>query len=147
MTDQLSGESNDPYDLQRFVRAQSESYSTAFAEICRGAKRTHWIWFIFPQIAGLGSSAMSQLYAIQSLDEARAYLAHPLLGSRLEACVTVLQELPPSTASAVMGPIDATKLRSSLTLFIAAGAPAIFQAALDRWFGGEPDQATLHRVG
>ena len=133
----------DPYQLDRFLIAQEGIYEQALAEIRRGAKRSHWMWFIFPQIAGLGSSTMSQRYAINSLDEARAYLAHPVLGRRLLDCVSALQDLTSATARVVFGDVDASKLRSSLTLFNEAGAGPLFQAALDRWFGGERDGATL----
>jgi len=137
----------DPFDLDRFVAAQAGSYDTALAEIQRGAKRSHWMWYIFPQIAGLGRSDMAQRYAIRSLDEARAYLAHPILGVRLRQCVAALQDLIGLTAGVVFGDIDATKLRSSLTLFIEAGAGPLFTAALDRWFEGAKDEATLDRLG
>lgn len=133
-------------DLGRFVTAQSGVYHVALAEIRRGRKQSHWMWFIFPQVAGLGTSAMAQRYAIASLDGARAYLAHPLLGPRYVECVTSLQALPASSAEAVFGPVDAMKLRSSLTLFEAASAPAIVAAALERWFGGRRDEATLART-
>ena len=136
-----------PDDLDRFVTAQEASYDTALAEIRRGAKRTHWMWFVFPQIAGLGMSLTSQRYAITSLDEARAFLAHPLLGRRLRDCVAALQDLTGTTAESVFGSVDAAKLRSSLTLFIAAGADQLFDAALDRWFEGVPDDATLRLLG
>jgi uncharacterized protein (DUF1810 family) len=139
--------SGDRFGLDRFVAAQDGVYETALGEIRRGAKRSHWMWFIFPQIAGLGSSAMAQLYAIASLDEARAYLAHPLLGPRLRACVEALQDLTGTTAEAVFGGIDAIKLRSSLTLFVEAGGEPLYRAALERWFRGEPDMATLDRLG
>lgn len=134
-------------DLDRFVTAQAASYDTALAEIRRGAKRTHWMWFVFPQIAGLGTSATAQRYAITSLDEARAYLAHPLLGRRLRDCVAALQDLTGTTAESVFGSVDAAKLRSSLTLFVAAGADPLLSAALDRWFDGVPDDATLRLLG
>ena len=101
----------DPFDLDRFVAAQDRVYPVALAEIKAGMKRSHWMWFIFPQIAGLGRSATAQHYAIASLDEARAYLAHESLGPRLRACVAALQDLPPTSATAVFGDIDATKLR------------------------------------
>jgi uncharacterized protein (DUF1810 family) len=133
----------DAFDLERFVEAQAGSYQSALAEIAHGAKRSHWMWFIFPQIAGLGSSAMAHRYAIRSLEEARAYLAHPVLGARLIECVTALQDLPDTTAEAVFGPVDAIKLRSSLTLFIEADGGPRFSAAIDRWFEGRKDQATL----
>lgn len=134
---------DDPYELSRFVDAQESNYETALAEIRRGAKRSHWMWFIFPQIAGLGVSAMAQRYAIKSLDEARAYLAHPALGSRLIACVGALQDLCDTTAEEVFGEIDAVKLRSSLTLFDKAGGGPLFDAALERWCPGA-DPATLN---
>jgi uncharacterized protein (DUF1810 family) len=134
---------SDPHDLDRFVAAQEGSYDTALAEIRRGAKRSHWMWYVFPQIAGLGRSATAQRYAIASLAEARAYLEHPLLGPRLRDCVSALQDLTSGTAEGVFGEVDAIKLRSSLTLFEAAGAGPLFAAALDRWFGGTRDPATL----
>lgn len=134
---------SDAFDLERFVRAQAGSYDTALAEIRRGAKRGHWMWFVFPQVAGLGHSAMARRYAIGGIDEARAYLAHPLLGSRLRACVAALQDLPETTAERVFGGIDAVKLRSSLTLFAEAGGGALFEAALARWFAGARDSATM----
>jgi uncharacterized protein (DUF1810 family) len=135
-----------PFDLQRFVDAQQDSYETALAEISHGRKRSHWMWYIFPQIAGLGHSAMARHYAIGSLDEAAAYLAHPLLGPRYIACTKALQdlgELPGRSAETVFGVVDAMKLRSSLTLFEAAGAPQPITAAIERWYGGERDPATL----
>lgn len=136
-------------DLTRFVEAQDGGvYARALGEIRAGAKTSHWMWFVFPQIAGLGHSAMAQRYAIAGLDEARAYLAHPVLGARLAECVAALAALPDATtAEAVFGGIDAIKLRSSLTLFEAAGGGAAFAAALDRWYGGSRDPETLRRVG
>jgi uncharacterized protein (DUF1810 family) len=131
---------NDPYDLERFIAAQAGSYDTALAEIRRGAKRSHWMWYVFPQVAGLGHSAMAQRYAIGSLDEARAYLAHPVLGARLRECIAALDSLSGTTAERVFGGIDAVKLRSSLILFEAAGAP--FGPTIARWFS-ERDPATL----
>ncbi len=133
----------DHFNLERFVSAQAGSFESALAEIRRGAKRSHWMWFIFPQIAGLGSSVMARTYAISSRAEARAYLDHPVLGRRLLECVAALQDLTGTTADAVFGRIDAIKLRSSLTLFIEAGASPPLQAALDRWFEGRKDEATL----
>jgi uncharacterized protein (DUF1810 family) len=131
------------YDLDRFVLAQNDHYQSAFAELRRGTKRTHWMWFIFPQIEGLGQSEMARRYAIRSLDEARAYLGHPLLGPRFRECVAALQDLTGITAEQVFGPVDAVKLRSSLTLFLAASGEPLLQAALERWFGGDTDAATL----
>jgi uncharacterized protein (DUF1810 family) len=133
---------DDPFSLSRFVEAQRGSYDQALAEIRRGAKRTHWMWYIFPQIAGLGTSPMAKRYAIRSIEEARAYLAHPLLGARYEECVAALQDLTDTTPERVFGGIDAIKLRSSLTLFSAASDAPLFKAALSRWFGSA-DAATL----
>lgn len=131
------------HDLSRFVEAQEGIYAAALAEIGRGKKRSHWMWFIFPQLAGLGRSSTAQLYAIQSADEARAYLAHPVLGVRYRECVAAVQDLAASDPVAVFGSIDAVKLRSSLTLFEAVDGHPLFGAALDRWFGGERDARTL----
>ncbi len=132
----------DPFRLERFVDAQTDVFETALAEIRAGAKRSHWMWFIFPQLAALGQSATAKHYGIESLAEAQAYLAHPLLGPRLRECVSALQALPPAKAEQVFGPIDALKLRSSLTLFDAAGAGPQFAAALERWFGGADAKTT-----
>lgn len=136
---------HDPYDLQRFVEAQDQgdTYAHALAELRAGRKRTHWMWFVLPQLAGLGSSAMAQRYALASLDEARAYLAHPILGPRLLACVAALNGLAGVTAHEVLGSPDDMKFRSCLTLF-AAAAPAErgFTQALELYYGGEPDPAT-----
>ncbi|WP_227340367.1 DUF1810 domain-containing protein [Sphingopyxis sp. P8] len=135
------------YDaLQRFAEAQAEFYPRALGEIGRGKKRSHWMWFIFPQLAGLGRSAMAQRYAIADLGEARAYLAHPLLGGRYWESVEALQDLTLSDPVAVFGEVDAMKLRSSLTLFEAASDRPLFAAALDRWFGGVRDERTLARL-
>ena len=128
--------------LARFVEAQANSYTSALAEIRAGAKRSHWIWFIFPQLRGLGQSETAHYYGIASMEEARAYLAHDLLGSRYRECVQALQQLHTSDPVAVFGSIDAMKLRSSLTLFEAVEPNAPFAAALDRWFDGERDAAT-----
>ena len=136
----------DPFNLERFVIAQTGIFETALAEIRRGAKRSHWMWFIFPQIAGLGVSMMARTYAVRSLAEAHAYLGHPVLGARLRECVATLQDLTGTTAEAVFGETDAAKLRSSLTLFIEAGAGPLFAAALDRWFEGRKDEATLRLI-
>lgn len=131
-------------DLDRFVAAQAGIYATALAEIRAGAKRSHWMWFIFPQLAGLGHSAMARAYAIGSLDEARAYLAHPVLGERLRACV---RAIPDGDPERMFGGIDAVKLRSSLTLFAAAGgADDPFGAAINRLFDGQADATTLRMI-
>lgn len=134
----------DNFALDRFVLAQESVFDAALAEIRRGRKRSHWMWYIFPQLTGLGRSAMAQRYAILSLDEARAYLAHPTLGRRLLTCVEALQDLPVANAELVFGETDAKKLRSSLTLFSHAGGGHLFEAALLRWFSGQVDDATLH---
>ena len=138
----------DAHDLDRFLDAQEGSYETALDELKSGHKRSHWIWFIFPQIAGLGRSPTAQHYAIRSLDEAQAYLAHPILGARLHECIKVLQLLPPASAEDVFGSLDAMKVRSSLTLFAEADpGDAIVAAALDRWFDGRRDDTTLELLG
>ena len=129
--------------LERFVEAQEPVYARALEEIRRGEKRSHWMWFIFPQLAGLGSSAMAQRFAIASLGEAQAYLDHPLLGPRYIACVEALQDLGSSDPLPVFGHTDARKLQSSLTLFEAASGEPIITAALDRWFAGARDARTL----
>jgi uncharacterized protein (DUF1810 family) len=129
--------------LERFVEAQDGVYDDALAELSAGRKRTHWIWFIFPQIAGLGSSPTARLYAIASLDEARAYLAHPVLGPRLRECAQALLAIDGRSARDILGYPDDLKLRSSMTLFArAADDPGVFQAVLDRYFDG-PDPLTL----
>jgi len=133
------------HDLSRFVAAQADSYDIALAELRAGRKRSHWMWWIFPQIAGLGRSETARHYAIASADEARAYLADPLLGSRLieatRAAITAS-----GSAETIFGSIDAMKLRSSLTLFEAVAADsqkAVFTAGLDRFYSGKRDRATL----
>ncbi|WP_205634024.1 DUF1810 domain-containing protein [Labilithrix luteola] len=140
---------NVPYDLERFVLAQNgaNTYAHALQELRRGRKTSHWMWFVFPQIAGLGQSSMARTYAIASLEEARAYLAHPILGKRLLECLDVLRALPETNAQTIFGGIDAIKLRSSLTLFLrAAPDQAIFQELLERYFGGVLDPATDERL-
>lgn len=135
-------------DLQRFVSAQAGSYASALAELLAGDKRSHWMWYVFPQIAGLGRSDMAREYALDSLEEARAYLAHPVLGARLRECVDALARLPASaTAERVLGGTDAMKLRSSLTLFArAAPDDTRFADAIVRWFDGDYDAATDARL-
>lgn len=134
-------------DLNRFIEAQTASYATALHEITAGAKRSHWMWFVLPQLRGLGSSTMAQHYGIASLAEARAYLDHPILGARYLDCIDALQRLEGRYPKAVFGAIDAMKLRSSLTLFEAPKPLPLFDAALERWFDGERDKATLHGLG
>jgi uncharacterized protein (DUF1810 family) len=133
---------HDLFNLSRYVDAQRGKYEQALAEIRAGAKRTHWMWFVFPQIIGLGTSAMAQRFAIHSLAEAEAFLRHPILGSRYEQSVVALHDLDNTTANQVFGDIDAIKLRSSLTLFSKADDKQIFRAAIYRWFG-TPDERTI----
>lgn len=134
----------DLLNLDRFVSAQEATYTRVLTELARGLKTSHWMWFIFPQVADLGSSEMSRRYAIGSIEEAQAYLAHPLLGARYRECVAVLQDLVGTTAKAVFGSVDAAKLRSSLTLFAeAAPGDPLFATALQRWFGGDKDKRTV----
>ena len=134
-------------DLERFVRAQEPVYATVLAELRAGAKRSHWMWFIFPQIAGLGHSSMAQRYAIASLEEARAYLAHPLLGARLRECCALLLGVEGRAIGDILGYPDDLKLGSSLTLFsLAAPDEPLFAACLDKYYGGQPDPATLAQV-
>jgi uncharacterized protein (DUF1810 family) len=138
---------SDPFDLQRFVEAQAPVYEQARRELEAGRKESHWMWFIFPQIAGLGQSAMSVRFAIASLDEAKAYLAHPVLGSRLGECAGLVLGVEGRTARDMFGSIDEMKFRSSMTLFARAAADEdIFQRCLDKYFAGAPDTATLARL-
>ena len=136
------------YDLDRFVEAQAHIYEGVLAELRRGHKTGHWIWYIFPQIAGLGHSAMSQHYAISSLGEARAYLAHPVLGARLRECAGFVLAVMGRTAEEIFGATDAMKLRSSMSLFHrAAPDEPVFAAVLERYYGGVADEATDARLG
>jgi uncharacterized protein (DUF1810 family) len=135
----------DRYDLERFVSAQEDggTYERALAELRRGRKVTHWMWFVFLQLSGLGHSAMAKRYAIGSLAEAKAYLAHPLLGPRLLACAAAVVDCGAPSAESVFGGIDARKLHSSVTLFLRADPSLqVLQAVLDGYFGGAPDAAT-----
>jgi uncharacterized protein (DUF1810 family) len=134
------------HDLSRFLEAQAGSYDAALGEIIAGAKRSHWMWFIFPQLKGLGRSAMAEYYGIASLAEARAYLDHPVLGRRYIQCVETLQTLPSADPAHTFGPVDTMKLRSSLTLFEAASLLPLLSDAIDRWFDGARDEATLRRL-
>ena len=130
--------------LERFIEAQAPIYAQALGELRAGQKQSHWMWFIFPQIAGLGQSPMSRAYAIQSLDEARAYLAHPVLGSRLRECSQALMNLRDKNARDIFGSIDAMKLRSCLTLFAEADPnDVMFCNVLEKYFDGDADEATL----
>jgi uncharacterized protein (DUF1810 family) len=152
----------DEWRLERFVAAQDRdgTYQHAVAELRAGTKTSHWMWFIFPQIAGLGMSAISREYAISSAGEARAYLVHPVLGPRLRQCAQIVADTEGRSADRIFGPVDALKLRSSMTLFAAAadqadasgdaGASAkdgaLFRAILTKYFGGMPDEATVARL-
>jgi uncharacterized protein (DUF1810 family) len=139
---------NDPYNLERFVSAQDhgDTYHHALDELRHGQKTSHWMWFVFPQIAGLGHSAVSQNFAIASLEEATAYLDHPILGPRLTECTRVLAETQGRSAVDILGRIDAQKLHSSMTLFRqAAPDEPLFARILDRYFDGIPDHTGLPR--
>ncbi|AXJ08368.1 DUF1810 domain-containing protein [Arthrobacter sp. PM3] len=140
----------DPYDLERFVAAQDagQTYSRALAELGAGLKRSHWMWFVFPQLAGLGHSETARRYAIMSLDEARAYVRHAVLGSRLREAAAAVAGAEGLSAVQILGGIDARKLQSSMTLFLrAAPDDPVFRAVLDRFFDGMPDPATDRLLG
>lgn len=141
------GEANDPHDLSRFVEAQNPVFKKVTEELSASRKDSHWMWFVFPQIQGLGSSHMAERFAIASLDEARAYLAHPVLGPRLRRCVELMLGSPMSDAVGILGAIDAVKFRSSLTLFDAAEPKGLFQEALGKFHGGEADRTTIRILG
>lgn len=142
-----SGEVDDPFNLKRFVRAQESDYERALSEIRNGRKRSHWMWYIFPQIDGLGFSEMSRRYAIKSPAEARAYLDHTVLGPRLMACVEALLSLHDRSAEEIFGFPDDKKLRSSATLFASVSPPdSVFHRLLANYFQGERDPATLRRL-
>lgn len=135
------------FDLERFVQAQAPVYATVLKELRAGHKRTHWMWFIFPQLDGLGRSEMARRYAIRSGDEAAAYLAHPVLGPRLRECATIVDSLDGRTVNQIFGHPDDLKFRSSMTLFAdVAPDEAVFQDCIDKYFDGEPDDETLARL-
>ncbi len=135
---------NDPYDLRRFVDAQAPVYPSVRAELEAGRKTSHWMWFVFPQVRGLGSSATSRHFALSSLEEARAYLAHPVLGPRLAECTRLVNAVEGRTARQIFGTPDDMKFRSCMTLFAQASRHAeAFEAALRKYYGGEPDERTL----
>ena len=141
--------SDDPFDLARFRTAQDAHgvLQDALAELRDGRKASHWMWFVFPQIAGLGVSSTAVYFAIRSLDEARAYLADPVLGPRLIEAAEAAETAPADSAEALLGSIDAAKLRSSMTLFAhAAPDEPVFRRVLDRWYDGREDDATLARL-
>jgi uncharacterized protein (DUF1810 family) len=134
-------------DLDRFVTAQEPVYRRVLDELRRGAKRSHWMWFVFPQIAGLGLSSTSQYYAIVSLAQARTYLQHAVLGTRLRECASIVAQSDAASAEQIFGEVDAMKLRSSMTLFhLAAPDEPVFSAVLERYFGGALDPATVDRA-
>ena len=135
---------DDPYDLNRFLSAQAGNYGIALAELQAGEKRSHWMWYVFPQLRGLGHSDKAQYFGLTSLDEARAYLADPILGSRLRECVVALLNLGGVDAEQVLGDVDALKLKSSLTLFrLACPDEPVFAHALNRYYHGQLDPRTL----
>lgn len=143
MSDHATGDAATD-DLDRFVRAQDGVHDDALAELRRGRKTSHWMWFVFPQLAGLGRSATAERYGVRGLPEARAYLAHPVLGDRLRIASAVVTAAPAPSAEALLGGTDALKLRSSMTLFArAATDPEPFAAVLDRWYGGAEDPVTV----
>jgi uncharacterized protein (DUF1810 family) len=138
---------DDPFDLQRFVDAQAPVYERVRAELMNGRKQSHWMWFIFPQIAGLGHSAMARRYAISSLDEAKAYLAHPTLGPRLRECTRLIVRVDGKSAYEILGSPDDMKFHSCMTLFArAAPQDEMFKAALDKHFDGGVDASTLAKL-
>lgn len=144
MTSESTISESDPFNLQRFVSAQETIYTTVLAELHRGQKRTHWMWFIFPQFAGLGYSSTSRHYAIKSKAEADAYLNHPLLGSRLVACAEAVLAIQGRSVTAIFGSPDDMKLHSSMTLFAAITAPeSVFAQVLAKYFDHKPDHKTL----
>jgi uncharacterized protein (DUF1810 family) len=135
--------SADPYDLSRFVSAQAGTFDAALDELRAGRKRTHWMWFVFPQLKGLGVSPTATFYGLSGLDEAAAYIGHPTLGPRLEAAVDAVQASRATSLHALFGSPDDLKFRSSMTLFAVAAPEGPYQGALDRWCGGEPDPRTI----
>lgn len=138
---------DDPYHLQRFLDAQAPVYGHALAELRAGRKRSHWMWFVFPQLAGLGRSEIARRYAIGSLAEAAAYAAHPVLGERLRDCCRAVLALEGSSALAIFGQPDDVKFRSSLTLFAHAAPDPLFHRCLQKYFDGRPDELTLALLG
>jgi len=137
----------DQNNLKRFLKAQETDYSTALSEIKNGRKRSHWMWYIFPQIQGLGFSEASKYYGIKDVNEAEAFLNHPILGNRLLNICKALLELPENNVNKILGSPDDVKLKSSMTLFVTTGTDPVFQAVLDKFFDGEKDQATLKLIG
>lgn len=138
--------SADPYDLERFVQAQAAEYDRAISELRAGKKRSHWMWYVFPQIEGLGQSSMSRRYSIKSAAEAKAYLDYPVLGGRLRECFEVVNNIHESSAHDIFGSPDDMKFHSCATLFAYVSGGGVFQQALDKFFDGEQDQLTLRLV-
>jgi uncharacterized protein (DUF1810 family) len=140
--------STDPYGLDRFVQAQEHTYQQALAEIREGEKVSHWMWYIFPQLQGLGSSPTARWYSIKNLEEAKSYLDHPVLGPRLKECAEAALAVQGRSAWAIFGSPDDLKLRSSATLFALVSPPdSVFHRLLDKYFAGEPDRQTLRLLG
>ncbi|HVE89886.1 MAG TPA: DUF1810 domain-containing protein, partial [Burkholderiaceae bacterium] len=136
-----------PHNLGRFLSAQADSYGTVISELCQGRKRSHWMWYIFPQYVGLGLSPASQCYAIKSMSEVGAYLSHPVLGPRLIECFEAVMRIERRSAREIFGAPDDLKLKSSATLFARASAPdSVFQRVLDKYFDGERDGHTLRLI-
>ena len=143
----MSSNDADPVELRRFVDAQDRVYDTVLAELRNGAKRSHWIWFVFPQLRGLGHSPTAQRFGISSLDEARAYLAHPVLGPRLRGCTRLVAAIEGRSVDQIFGWPDNLKVRSSMTLFArATDDNAEFRAVLDKFYNGDDDPATVERL-
>lgn len=139
--------SSDPHDLERFVRAQATDYDRALSELRAGSKRSHWMWYIFPQLEGLGRSATARRYAIRSAAEARAYLEHPVLGPRLSECANAVLGVAGRSAREIVGSPDDLKLRSCVTLFASVSQDALFGQLLEKYYRGQPDQETVRLLG
>ena len=137
---------NDPYNLQRFVDAQKPVFEQVCSELREGCKKSHWMWFIFPQIRGLGRSPMAERFAIGSLQEARTYLGHAVLGGRLRECTSIVNGVEGKSAAEIFGFPDDLKFCSSMTLFAKAGDGAVFRRAIEKYFGGRMDSGTLERI-
>ncbi|HJQ11673.1 MAG TPA: DUF1810 domain-containing protein [Gemmatimonadaceae bacterium] len=137
---------DDPYDLDRFIRAQAPVYAQVLSELRAGQKRSHWMWYVFPQIEGLGGSEMSRRYSIKSAAEAKAYLDHPVLGARLRECFAAVQNVDGRSALEIFGSPDDLKLRSSATLFAAVSGESVFEDVLRKYFDGKHDEQTLRRL-
>lgn len=139
----MTAPANGPHNLARFIAAQTAVYPQALAELRAGNKQSHWTWFVLPQVLGLGTSAMSRRYGVRSLAEAQAYLAHPVLGARLRECVAAMNTQVGLDACDILGEVDARKFQSCLTLFLAAGGGSVFDNALNKYFAGQANAATL----